>query len=110
MRDGFFAIFYTGKAGSGTLMVCFKEGKLIGVDGSGGVLRGTYLVRGEEVVLDLEIEFAPGLLVTGQTLTEPLKINPNLTVPVGMFSGDVARVDLGLGPANARAQFISELL
>lgn len=42
MREGFFAIYYTGKAGSGLGLIALTNGTIVGVDSGGALYDGTY--------------------------------------------------------------------
>ena len=109
-REGFYAFYYTGKAGSGVILMCLANGRLVGADQIGGQITGVYQVKKGVVKADVSFRFAPGSLVTGQVLLEPTTVSVPLSLPIAIFMGEVAKVDIGMGPVNARAVFVSDPL
>lgn len=66
--DGFYAVYYTGKTGSGFAIVVFKNGIITGADVSGGLYDGHYKIDSEKQALTgtITMTVAPGAsLVTG---------------------------------------------
>lgn len=110
MREGFYSIFYTGQAGAGVLTVCLKAGRLVGGDAAGGSVTGNYEVQGDNIVADCAFRFRAGDLVTGQRLSQPIIHNTRIALPVRLFEGEIVKTDIGTGPINARAEFISDPL
>ncbi|MCZ8086936.1 MAG: hypothetical protein O9257_06360 [Brevundimonas sp.] len=49
-------------------------------------------------------------LVTGQTLTQPITLSSDFTLPESFFDGQIVKVDIGLGPMNARGVLVAEPL
>lgn len=107
IHEGFYAFFYTGRAGSGTMLVCLKGGRIVGVDVLGGKVEGTYEDAGTGLTAELNFELAAGDLATGQTLAEPTQLPSRLELPETVFHGDIIRIDIGTGPLNVRAQFVA---
>lgn len=111
MREGFYAIFYTGAGGGqGVLSLCLKNGKLVGIDATGGHVTGTYIVDDATLVADSTFHFRAGELVTGQTLAQPWDFPCALRLPLRLLAGETVEVDIGTGPINARGEFIAEPL
>jgi hypothetical protein len=50
--NGFYAVYYTGKAGSGFAIVVFKDGIIAGADASGGLYDGTYTISEDKHILE----------------------------------------------------------
>ena len=109
MREGFYGFYYTGVAGSGQILTCLANGKLVGIDPAGGVINGTYEVSEGGVKAICTFRFPAGAeLVTGQTLAQPVTIQTEFQLGEGFFDGQTERVDIGLGPMNARGVFVSD--
>jgi hypothetical protein len=66
--DGFYAIYYTGRAGSGFGVLVLKGGVITGADASGGLYDGEYTVNQGKQMLEgtIKMTVPPGIsLVTG---------------------------------------------
>lgn len=110
MREGFYSIFYTGQAGSGILMLCLKGGRIVGADAAGGSIFGTYEENGDSLNASCTFNFRTGDLVTGQSLTQPITHKAEFRLPTRLFEGETVKTDIGTGPINARAEFLSDPL
>lgn len=109
-KSGFYAFYYTGKSGSGHLLLCLAKGRIAGIDPAGGQITGTYEDGDEAVEAICKFQFPAGAeLVTGQTLPQAVTVESKFSLSHGFFNGDTERVDIGMGPMNARGVFVSEL-
>jgi hypothetical protein len=66
--NGFYAVYYTGKTGSGFAVIVFKDGIITGADMSGGLYDGQYTISEDGRILEgtITLTVAPGVsLVTG---------------------------------------------
>ena len=91
MREGFFAIHYTGKAGSGHGLMALSRGVIVGVDAAGGVYDGEYESEGDQAPLtgNLQLKVLAGVsLVTGPTVEHEV----TLEIPL-YLAGDFATSD-----------------
>lgn len=92
MREGFFAIFYTGKAGSGLGLIALTKGTIIGVDSAGALYDGSYKSDSDVAPLTgtLSLHVAANVpLVTGaMPEPEPYLLNFPLDLP-GNFADAV---------------------
>ncbi len=110
MQEGFYAFYYTGVSGSGQILTCLTNGRIVGIDPAGGVIKGEYSVESGVLNADCTFTFPAGAeLVTGQTLTQSTTISTKFVLPLEFFQGTVSCVDIGLGPMNARGVFVAEL-
>lgn len=109
MADGFYGIFYTGTVGSGFGVVVLHDGKVTGVDVTGGIFSGSFDVTNSELVGTVHLEVPAGeILVTGApaqaqsyTLTIPLK------VPADLGAGKPVLVKTPTGPINVNFKFLA---
>lgn len=107
MREGFYSVFYTGQAGSGILMLCLKGGRIVGADAAGGSIIGVYEYGDDNLNVKCAFNFRAGNLVTGQSLAQPITHEAEFRLPTRLFDGETVRADIGTGPINARAEFLS---
>lgn len=85
MREGFFALYYTGKAGSGLGLIALTNGTIIGVDSGGALYDGTYQSENDAAPLTGNLRLhvpASAALVTGSMPeNEPYLLNFPLEMP-----------------------------
>jgi len=101
--SGFYAMYYTGTAGSGFAVFIMKDGVIAGADPLGGVLDGSY-----EEAADGNIEIAVSLavpsgtsLVTGTVVgQEPMAQEIKGTFPANFADGNALPVRTPTGPVN----------
>tara|TARA_B100000614_G_C14537347_1_gene488946 strand:+ start:464 stop:811 length:348 start_codon:yes stop_codon:yes gene_type:complete len=113
MEEGFFALYYTGVAGTGFGLFILSRGIITGVDVGGGTYDGDYRVDQAAGTLDGELKFnvPPGLpLVTGHpaqansfTLSIPLKL------PVNLGGEKPLTVQTPTGPVNVVVKKLRDL-
>ena len=103
MLDGFYALYYTGKFGTGFGVIVLKDGIVTGADVSGGVYDGQYTVKPDQGIFEgaIKLTIPPGiLLVTGAPPSQnsftqefpvslPLNIDPSHPVTVQTSTGPV---------------------
>lgn len=102
--QGFYAVYYTGKAGSAAFGLLLHQGKVYAVDVAGGDVVGSYTERADGGI-DLALTFswrAGATLVTGQTLTTPQRTETRLTLSSTTLAGGVQTIDLPNGRVNVR--------
>jgi hypothetical protein len=109
--QGFYAIYYTGKSGSGHMSLLLLRGQVHGLEAAGGILTGSYQENADGAVgLDLRFRFAKGTeLVTGQTLQEDLEVPFKINVLRETFGGQPQRADMPLGSVNFRIEKITDI-
>jgi len=105
LREGIFAIYYTGRLGSGLGLLVLKDGKITGADVAGGLYDGTYESADAESVLTGRLLLtvpAGTAMVTGAlpqktpvTLEMPLKLPGNFT-----HLEEPTRIDTAGGAVN----------
>jgi hypothetical protein len=108
IREGFYALYYTGQFGSGVILICLKNEKIVGIDAVGGKVHGKYSVADAGVQADMVFEFAAGSLVTGQSLPHAMSVPSKVLLGADFFQGKIAKLDIGTGPVNVRAEFLSD--
>ncbi len=102
MVEGFYAIYYTGVAGSGLGILVLKDGIIVGADAFGGVYDGQYRENASTGMLEgkLKLSMPGGVpLVTGgpaspdpYTIEFPLVLSPDRgdkPVPVNLPTGPI---------------------
>jgi len=112
VRNCFYAIYYTGVAGSGFGIVSLFDGIILGVDAAGGKYDGKYFINDEtsELEGDLHLEVPAGAhLVTGipaqkesLTLNIPLKLSKDLGKEQPML------IETSSGPVNVIFKLLRE--
>lgn len=102
--QGFYGVYYTGVAGTGAFGLLLHDGSVAGVDPQGGEVGGTYKER-QDGGLDLALMFnwpAGAVMVTGQTLSQPMTVSANATISATTLAGGHQPVDLPVGRVNVR--------
>ena len=110
-REGFYAFYYNGAAGKGVMLLCLKQGRMLGVDMGGGVLKGAYEQQGDTIVADCTFQFSAGqTLITGQKLSDAVEQSTRVRIPLSALEGEAAEMDIGFGPLSARGKFVAETI
>jgi hypothetical protein len=113
MVEGFYAMYYTGEHGSGSGLLAFVAGNVVGVDVVGGRLDGSYTVDEAAHKLTGVIRMnvpANALLVTGQQpRAQPYTIDLPVSVPSDLGAGKPIRLNLPIGPLNIRFDKLRDL-
>lgn len=104
VTNGFYRIVYGGPAGSGIGVLAITDGKIVGVDGGGGVFDGTYSedpAKGT-VTFDLDVTVPPNMpLVTGERARpEAWKLPIHTTMRTNFASGMPVNIDTPYGAIN----------
>lgn len=101
--EGFYAVYYTGVVGFGHAVLVAKDGVLTGADVTGCVYDGSYELSGNgDVRVDVILTAIAGTtLVTGQTLSETIKIEISSTMVGGFVEGKYVTLQTSVGPVNA---------
>jgi hypothetical protein len=103
MLDGFYALYYTGRVGSGFGVIVLKGGIVTGADVTGGVYDGQYTIKQDRGVFEgaIKLTLPPGVsLVTGAPPTQesvtqefpislPLDLDPKHPVQIQTTTGPV---------------------
>jgi hypothetical protein len=104
MVDGFYAIYYTGLAGSGFGILVFVNGIISGVDLGGIRYDGEYtLPENTEMVegtLKMSVPAGAILVTGGVPSTEPCTLEFPLSLPSGLGDGQPVELKLPTGPVN----------
>lgn len=114
MREGFFSIFYTGRAGTGLGLVALTKGSIVGVDAAGGFYDGDYESNDDNSVLIgmLRLTVPPGVvLVTGnQPQSQSFTLNIPLQLPADFATSQKPlMVQTSTGPVNLILKKIRDL-
>ena len=113
MEEGFYAIYYTGVAGTGFGLFVLSKGVITGVDVGGGTYDGEYQVDRESGTLDGELKFnvPPGLpLVTGHPAqAEAFILKIPLKLPVNLGGEQPMTVQTPTGPVNVVMKKLRDL-
>ena len=111
--DGFYAIYYTGFAGSGFGIVVIAKGTISGADASGGTFDGEYEVDNGTGELDGEVRVnvAAGMpLVTGAAPQgQPYTFAIPMKMPSYLGGGDPITVNTPTGPVNVTFKKLREI-
>ncbi len=102
--QGFYGVYYSGVGGVGAFGLLLHSGRVYGIDPAGGDVSGTYVERSDGG-LDFALVFAwpaGAVLVTGQTLSQPMTVNSNVTISAATLAGGHQPVDLPVGRVNVR--------
>lgn len=113
MENAFYAIYYTGHAGSGFGLLAFLDGNVVGVDAAGGKFDGSYTVDIDTGILtgNICMHVAAGTwLVTGQLpiRDQPYKVDLPISMSSDLGDGQIIRLDLPIGPLNVRFEKLRE--
>lgn len=110
--NGLFALYYTGREGSGHLCLMINSKNVVsGMDPHGALIRGEFdpsengggTVRAEFCFLKGET------LVTGQTLESDLVVPYSVQILPSTFEGGTQLADFPMGPVNFRIEKLCEL-
>lgn len=107
----YFAIYYTGKTGSGSLSALFYDGEVVGLDAAASIIKGKFSGDfNSGLECDLEFHFDAGSpLVTGQTLNTPMAIPFSIKIPKAVLDGEVQMADFPTGKVNFRVELLKNL-
>jgi hypothetical protein len=102
--DGFYALYYTGRVGSGFGVIVLKGGIVTGADVTGGLYDGQYTIKQDKGVFEgtIKLTLPPGIsLVTGgpptqETFTQEFPIS----LPLALDSKHPVQVQTPTGPIN----------
>ncbi len=104
MKDAFYAIYYTGVAGSGLGLLAFTRGIVIGVDVAGGRYDGEYSENEATGTMEgkLKLTMPPGVpLVTGGPASqEPYTMEFPVSLSADLGGESPVQVNLPTGPVN----------
>jgi len=101
--DGFYAVYYTGQAGSGFGMLVMKDGVIAGADVTGGTYDGTFTTSGDSLNGTVRmIVPANQPLVTGAgPSAQPYSINFPISLSASRVQqGQPVTIKLPTGPVN----------
>ena len=108
--NAFYAIYYTGQSGSGNMSLLLQDGKAIGLEASGGIVRGNYEMAEGGIDANLSFNFIKGTqLVTGQSLEEDLSVPFSLKISNSVLNGNTQTADMPIGRVNFRMEKLSDL-
>lgn len=101
--EGFYAVYYTGAVGFGHAVLIAKDGVLTGADVTGCLYDGSYAVSDSgDIRFDVILTAVAGTtLVTGQTLSETIKIEISSTLVGGFVESRYITLQTSAGPVNA---------
>jgi hypothetical protein len=103
--DGFYVAYLSAAAAQGMMMLVFREGRIVGVDVSGGTVDGTYKEDADKgYELKLIIKLTPNVLLIqgGTTGAQPDVQELNLQLPRDFLSREFLRIETKHGPVNAK--------
>jgi hypothetical protein len=113
MINGFYALYYTGKAGSGFGVVVFKDGIVTGADASGGLYDGEYTINQDKRIFEgtIKMTVPPGVsLVTGSPVTQHFYTQQfpiSLPLDLDQLRAPI-QVQTPTGPVNLKLQKIRD--
>lgn len=104
IMDGFYAMYYTGAAGSSHAVLAMQDGVITGADAVGGLLEGTYKeVEDGNVDVSVTLKFLPRTwLVTGKLVEkgDDLMQKITATLPQNFDRGNSIGIRTPTGPVN----------
>jgi len=113
MVDGFYALYFTGRAGVGFALIVLKNGIVAGADIAGGFYDGEYSVNVEKQLLEgtMKLTTPPGVsLVTGTPASStPQTQQFPFSLPAELNEEQVALVQTSTGPVNVKFKKIRDL-
>ena len=101
--NGFYAMYFTGRLGSGHAVFIMKDGVIAGADAVGGVLEGIYSDKSSgDVDVSVKLKVPPGIpLVTGKVAGKDwLEQEINTKLPLNFGNGRPIGVNTPTGPIN----------
>lgn len=99
--EGFYALYFTGRAGFGNAVLVLKAGIVTGADATGGVYDGNYSWADNEIDIKVVLTVPAGTtLVTGQSLSSPLSQTITAKLPDSFANGQPVAVQTPMGPVN----------
>jgi hypothetical protein len=112
MVNGFHALYYTGRTGSGFGVVVFKDGIVTGADASGGLYDGEYTTNQDKQILEGKIKLTvpPGVsLVTGAPVTQqPYTQQFPISLPLDLNQPHPLQIQTPTGPVNLNLKKIRD--
>ena len=106
--DGFYAGYFTGRAGNGLALLTFNGGKVVGVDAAGIQYDGEYEWHGDTDDLNLHVRVTapPGvsLVQGGDTGEQGFNYEVETSLKGSALDGTVTRIETPRGPINMRLQ------
>lgn len=113
MVDGFYALYFTGTAGSGLAMIALMRGIVAGVDVGGVTYDGKYTVDESRGIIEgqLTLTAPPGTPLVTRTHPEstPATYHIPFSIPVNLEGHHIVRLETPTGPINARFKKIRDL-
>lgn len=111
--EGFYAIYYTGKSGSGLGVLVLTNGILTGADASGGLYDGEYIINQVKGVLEgtIRMTIPPGVsLVTGAPATQQSQtLEFPISFPLDFNQQEPIQVKIPTGPVNVNLKRLRDL-
>jgi hypothetical protein len=113
MLNGFYALYYTGRTGSGFAVLVLKDGIITGADAGGGTYDGEYTIYQDRGNLEgtIKITTPPGVsLVTGAPPSQQSFIQHfPISLPLDLSQGQPLLVQTSTGPVNLNLKKIRDL-
>jgi hypothetical protein len=114
MRQGFFAIYYTGRAGSGLGLIVLTNGTIVGVDSAGGFYDGIYESNDDVSPLKgnlcLRVPAGTALVTGAVPQPEPTLLNIPLELPGDFATSQKANtIRTNTGPVNVILKKLRDL-
>lgn len=105
MREGFFAVYYTGKAGTGLGLIALTNGTIVGVDSGGAMYDGTYTSDNNKSpltgTLSLHVPANVALVTGAMPENEPFLLNFPLDLPADFAESQAPQtIRTAKGPVN----------
>ena len=106
--EGFYAGYFTGKAGNGLALLTFSDGKVVGVDAAGIRYDGEYEWHGDtgDLALHVRVVAPPGISLVqgGDTGEDGFSYEVATSLKGSALGGTVTRLETPRGPVNMRLQ------
>jgi hypothetical protein len=102
--EGFYALYYTGRAGNGFAVIAIKDGIVTGADVTGGVYDGKYSINETKKIFEgkIKLTLPPGaFMVTGAPPSqEPSTQELPISLPLDLDQGRHVQIQTSTGPVN----------
>jgi len=111
MKEGIYAIYYTGITGSGQGLIVLKNGIISGADVVGGLYDGNYTEKGNKIegMVCLAIPPATSLVTGASSGEEIMKFDIPLSLPSTFANGETISLKTPTGNINVIFRYLREI-
>ena len=107
--NGFYAVYVTGDADRGLLLLALHNGKIVGVDTEGNCIDGAVSQLPNENTFDAEVSLSfvdDGEIVQGQHVPKGYSYQVNFKLSDDFLSREYIELQTPVGPVNASFKFL----